>query len=105
MKDLDIEARVKELGLNAPKVSAQDIENAIDKVTYTTLPSQKAMVCEITLKNGFTTHGLSCVVSKENFNLSIGQQLSLEKAKNKIWELEAYLLQQILFNERQITND
>lgn len=105
MKDLDIEARMKELGLNAPKVSAGDIDNVISEVTYTMLPSGKSMICEITLKNGFTVHGESCVVSKENFNIGIGQQISFAKAKSKIWELEAYLLQQILFNERQITND
>ncbi len=78
----------------APRLKPQDIDNAIVNVTYTMLPSQKCMVCEITLRNGFTVRGESAVVSKENFREELGKNISYEQARNKIWELEGYLLQE-----------
>ena len=49
-----------------------------------------------TLKNNFTVRGEAAVVSKENFNEEIGRKISYENARNKIWELEGYLLQEKL---------
>ena len=91
------EAQIKEAGCNAPRLTPADIDKAIIGVTYTMLPSEKCMVCEITLRNGFTVRGESSVVSKENFRESLGKEYSYRKAREQIWQLEAYLLQQHLF--------
>ncbi len=91
------EEQIKEAGCNAPRLKPADIDKVIVGVTYTMLPSGKCMVCEITLRNGFTVRGESSVVSKENFRESLGKEYSYKKARDQIWQLEAYLLQQRLF--------
>jgi len=54
---------------------------------------KKTTVCCITLKNGFEIIGYSACVDPKNFNRSMGESLAMEKAVDKIWELEGYLLQ------------
>lgn len=96
--ELEIEKELQEKGLNAPRLSPENIDSIIVNETYTVLPSGKAMVCELTLKNGFTVRGESACVSKTNFNVEIGKKISREEARNKIWQLEGYLLQEKLYN-------
>lgn len=87
--ELDIQAK----GLNAPRLTPESIDATIVNKTFTVLPSGKVMVCELTLTNGFTVRGDAAVVSKANFNQEIGERISFENARDKIWELEGYLLQ------------
>lgn len=94
MNEQSIEQEIKSKGLNAPRLSPADIDAAIVDETYTTMPSGKVMVCELTLRNGFTVRGEAATVSKANFNEEIGRKISRENARNKVWELEGYLLQQ-----------
>ncbi len=96
MSEQEIENEIQAKGLNAPRLSPADIDAAIVGETFTTLPSGKVMVCELTLRNGFTVRGEAATVSKENFNEEIGQRISRENARNKVWELEGYLLQEKL---------
>ena len=65
------------------------------------------MVCELTLQNGFTVRGEAAVVSKSNFNEEVGRKISRENARNKVWELEGYLLQQRLYDDlvKSLAND
>lgn len=104
MKDeAGIEKSIQDKNLNAPRLTPSDIDLVIVDKTFTTLPSGKVMVCELTLRNGFTVRGEASVVSKENFNQEIGEQISYSNARNKIWELEGYLLQEYIYkgnNER-----
>ena len=90
----EIEQAIQAKGLNAPRLAPKDIDAVIVDYTFTTLPSGKVMVCEITLVNGFTVRGEAATVSKENFNEEIGKTISLKNAREKIWELEGYLLQE-----------
>lgn len=92
--ELEIEKEIIEKGLTAPRLSPSDIDAVIVGETYTTLPSGKCLICELTLKNGFTVRGEAACVSKENFNLEIGKKISKENAREKIWQLEGYLLQE-----------
>lgn len=89
-----IENEIKAKGLTAPRLIPADIDAVIVSKTFTVLPSGKCMVCELTLRNGFTVRGESAVVSKANFNHEIGQKISYHNAREKIWQLEAYLLQE-----------
>ena len=94
MKNEDlIENEIQAKGLNAPRLTPADIDKVIVDETYTVLPSGKVMVCELTLRNGFTVRGESATVSKENFNFEIGKEISRANARNEIWQLEGYLLQ------------
>ena len=70
------------------------VDAVIREVTYTPLPSGKCMICEITLRNGYTVRGESACVSPANFDVNIGRKISFKNAREKIWGLEAYLLQE-----------
>lgn len=94
-----VEREIQAKGLNAPRLTPDSIESVILGETFTVLPSGKVMVCELTLKNGFTVRGEAATVSKENFNEEIGQRISRENAKKKVWEVEGYLLQQRLYEQ------
>ncbi len=89
----DIENAIQDKGLNAPRLTPESIDSVIVSETFTVLPSGKVMVCELTLRNGFTVRGEAATVSKANFNHEIGQRISRENARSKVWELEGYLLQ------------
>lgn len=98
MKDEQVtEAMIQERNLTAPRLSPENIDAVISAETFTILPSGKVMVCELTLRNGFTVRGEASVVSKENFNEEIGRKVSRERARSKVWELEGYLLQERVF--------
>jgi hypothetical protein len=94
-----LEQAIQDKGLNAPRLTPTKIDEKIVSATYTTLPSGKVMVCEITLVNGFTVRGEAATVSKANFNEEIGKTISFKNAREKIWELEGYLLQEQLKGE------
>jgi hypothetical protein len=95
------EAMIQAKGLTAPRLTPLDIDTAIVGETFTTLPSGKVMVCELTLRNGFTVRGEAATVSKANFNEEIGRKVSRENARSKVWELEGYLLQESLYQSVQ----
>lgn len=95
--DLALEAKIKDRGLNAPRLNPAHVESRIQAVSYTILPSRKTMICEITLLNGFTVTGKSSTVSPENFDEEIGKEVSYKQAFHKIWELEGYLLAERLY--------
>lgn len=94
MNEQELEAEIVEKGLTAPRLTPADIDAVIKDVTYTNLPSGKCVVCEITLKNGYTVRGESACVSPANFDQEIGNKISFENARDKIWQLEGYLLQE-----------
>ena len=75
----------------------EGILKKIKGTTFTSLPSGKSVVCEITLENGFTVRGESSVVDKSTFDPKIGEQIAFEDAFRKIWALEGYLLQEKMF--------
>ena len=89
-----IEQEIQDKGLTAPRLTPDAIDGKIKRITFTTLPSGKAVVCEITLQNGFTVRGESACVSVANFDEEIGNKIALKNARDKIWQLEGYLLQE-----------
>lgn len=91
-----IEAAILATKPSAPRLSPTDIDRVIVGETFTTLPSGKVMVCELTLTNGFTVRGEAATVSKANFDEQIGRSISRANARDKVWELEGYLLQERL---------
>ncbi len=97
MNEQELEQRIQELRLTAPRITPEHIDSLIVSETYTLLPSGKVMVCELTLKNGFTVRGEGSAVSKANFNEEIGRKVSRSNAREKIWQLEGYLLQEQLY--------
>ena len=93
-----IEKEIMDKGLNAPRLRPEDIDAVIVSETYTILPSGKAMICELVLRNGFSVRGESACVSKANFDEGLGRKISFDDARNKVWAFEGYLLQEKLHN-------
>lgn len=110
---------IQAAGGTAPRLTPADIVATIDSVHYFTaaegvygaeemaepvkhrgVPAalKTLTICVLVLKNGFTVTGESACASPENFNAEIGQRLAYEKAREKIWALEGYLLKQRLHN-------
>ena len=95
----NIEKEIISKGLNAPRLTPDHIDSVIIGETYTNLPDGRTVVCQLTLQNGFTVDGKSACVSKENFDQEIGNKIARTNAREKIWELEGYLLKQKLFEQ------
>lgn len=96
MNDQELEQLIQTKGLNAPRLTPEAIEAKIESATYTILPSGKVMICELILTNGYSVRGEAATVSKANFDEEVGRIISLKNAKDKIWQLEGYLLQEVL---------
>lgn len=76
------------------KLTPAQIEANIKTVTYTRLPSGKAIVCEITMVNGFVCHGISALVDLDNYDQDLGKQAAFNKAKSAVWDHLAFVIQE-----------
>ena len=88
------EQEILSKGLNAPRLTPSLIDSKIEREEYAVFGL--TTVCCLTLANGFTVVGDSACVSPANFNAEIGRSVAREKAREKIWQLEGYLLKQRL---------
>lgn len=115
MNDQDIENEIQSKGLNAPRITPQDVQDNIasvhyftageaikatepdDHVYFTSEPHLRMLTfCVIVLKNGFTVTGESACASPENFDAEIGRKIARQNAEQKIWPLMGYALKQSL---------
>lgn len=63
-----------------------EVETFFDKCTV--------VVCR--LENGFVLTESSACVDPENYNHELGTEICIGRIKNKLWELEGYVLQKRL---------
>ena len=77
---------------SAPRVTLEQVEAAIVEETYTILPDGRTTICQLTLDNGFTVEGSSACVSKENYNVELGNKYSRERAVNEVWKMLGFRL-------------
>lgn len=94
--DQAVEQAIQDKGLTAPRVTPEDITNAILDSAYYVFPGTQLTICCLTLQNGFTVTGESACASPENFDRSLGESIAYRNAREKIWSLEGYLLKQKL---------
>jgi hypothetical protein len=94
-----IENEIQAKGLNAPRLTPAKIDAAIASEAYHVFDGSCLTVCCLTLQNGFTVTGESACASPANFNAELGRKIAREKARDKIWALEGYLLKHRLYNE------
>ena len=114
-----IEQEIQDKGLNAPRLTPDHIDDCIlHKYFFTAQDGYKGFlingnyddtetqghptlgcltICVLVLKNGFTVTGESACASPENFDAEIGKKIAYENARNKIWQLEGYLLKEKLY--------
>jgi hypothetical protein len=102
MSEQSIEKEIQEKGLDAPRLTPDLISAKIKHTDFHVFNSTCLTVCCLTLENGFTVTGESACASPENFNAEIGEKLSFEQARNKIWMLEGYLLKQSIYDEESL---
>ncbi len=97
-----IESEIQRKELTAPRVTPAMIEAVIDPVVavgYHVFPGTTVTVCCISLRNGFTVTGEAACASPENFDAELGQRVSYDNAKQKIWALEGYALRERLMGK------
>ncbi|EEF78975.1 Gp49 family protein [Methylophaga thiooxydans] len=92
----EIENEIQKKELNAPRLTPDMLQAVIKSEQYHVFEGSQLTVCCLTLQNGFTVTGESACASPENFDAEIGEKIAYENAKNKIWQLEGYLLKQKL---------
>ncbi len=97
MNDQQVEKEIQEKGLTAPRVTPQMLEEAIIGERYHNFHGTTFTVCLLQLKNGYQVLGESACASPENFDADLGRKIARDNAKNKIWQLEGYLLKQKLY--------
>jgi hypothetical protein len=99
MNEQDLELEIKQKGLNAPRLTPELIDAAIVGEDYHVFPDTTLTVCCLTLQNGFTVTGESAAASPENFDREVGKKVARDNARNKIWQLEGYLLKEKLYTQ------
>lgn len=109
----EIEKEIQEKGLNAPRVTPEQVEDNIESEWYAIAadgvpsddfhppiparhPLRQLTFCVLVLKNGFTVTGESACASPENFNVELGRKIARQNAVNKIWPLMGYALREKL---------
>ena len=53
----------------------------------------KTTICTCVLPNGFIIVEASSCVDPANYDQEIGQSICVDRVRNKVWELEGYVLQ------------
>ena len=96
MDEQKTEEMIQAKNLNAPRLRPADIDNSIADEVYHVFPGTTFTVCLLTLQNGYNVSGESAAASPENFDAEIGRKVARENARDKIWQLEGYLLKQKL---------
>ena len=94
--EMKVEEEINMKGLNAPRLSPGYIDSLIYGSVFHVFPGTTVTVCCLTLKNGYTVIGESACASPENFDAELGKKIAFDNARNKIWQLEGYLLRQRL---------
>lgn len=107
-----LEQEIQEKGLNAPRITPDHIDSKIKAVRFINggvTPDYYAKdykdncgascltICILSLENGFTVTGESACASPENFYEKIGREIAYKNAREKIWQLEGYLLKEKLY--------
>ena len=83
------------------KVTSDQIKSILDNAeTQEVVFWDKEVVVSYKLYNGFTIIGRGACVDPANFDIEIGRRVAREQAENKLWELEGYLLQNKLYQEK-----
>lgn len=92
MNEQAIEQEIRDKGLNAPRLTPDLIDSKIVSEAYYVFPGTTLTVCRLGLINGFSVTGESAAVSLANFDAEIGKKIARSNARDKIWQLEGYLL-------------
>lgn len=96
MNESQIEQEIKAKQLIAPRVTPAIVDAAIVDEDYYVFPNTTVTICLLKLRNGFSVTGESAAASPANYNAELGRKIARDYARNKIWQLEGYLLRERL---------
>jgi hypothetical protein len=96
MDEREIEQEIQAKGLTAPRLTPDDLDAKIAGEMYHVFPGTTLTVCCLILENGFTVTGEAAAASPENFDAEVGRKIARAEARDKIWQLEGYLLREQL---------
>lgn len=100
--DQRAEAEIVSAGLTAPRVTAEQIQALMEKLTwrYEQPEGTTSTFAHAYRDRFYLATGHSACVSPDNFNAALGQKYAREqaegKAREKLWELEGYVLAKAL---------
>lgn len=83
------------------KITAATIEDQIKATEYYVWPGTTLTLALIKLENGFNVLGKSACIDPDKFDAEMGRRLARKDAFEKIWPLEAYLLMEAKYQEKQ----
>jgi hypothetical protein len=101
----EIEKEIQAKGKTAARLTPEQIDATIVKEDYYVFPGTTMTICLLTLTNGYHVTGESAAVSLENFDEEIGRKIARDNARNKIWQLEGYLLRENLHRSENKSSD
>lgn len=96
MNEQELELEIQAKGLEAARLTPSLIDACIVGEDYYVFPGTTVTISLLTLKNGYNVTGESACASPENFDEEIGRKIARENARDKIWQLEGYLLKEKL---------
>lgn len=120
LNEKEIEQQIKDKGLNAPRITPDHIDSKIKAVRFVSgdvdpdyfaeeykndCGAACLTICILSLENGFTVTGESACASPENFDLKIGREIAYKNAREKIWQLEGYLLKEKLYTAKYCSDE
>lgn len=76
-------------GVSIGQTMVDDMIDCVETITM----GDCTTVCRIILKNGFVIVESSSCVDPKNYSESMGREICINHAKDKIWELLGFLLQ------------
>lgn len=79
----------------AGAVTLEHLESLIEKKEFFTA-GKKTTACLLTLKNGFEILTTSACVKVEDYNQEMGARIAIQRAYDRLWELEGYYAQKQL---------
>lgn len=90
----------------APTITETMINDILDNAKImTTTTFDKCTIVSCQLPNGFVITESSACVDPKNYDLELGKEICMKKIKDKVLELEGYLLQQTLWEDNLLFDD
>ena len=97
MTEQEIERDIQAKRLTAPRITPDGIDAKISAERYHRFEGTTMTVCCLILENGYAVVGQSAAASPDNFDAEIGRKIARADAREKIWQLEGYLLREALW--------
>ena len=102
MNNAELEAHFEKMEevVETPTITEEYIEEIMENSEFDVRTVfNKCTVVTCRLPNGFVVSDYAACVDPKNYDENMGIEICHERIKNKIWELEAYRLQQWLWEE------